>query len=333
MNHPPLPASPNRSGGSKTLWIVVAVVGGIAALGVLGCGWIGVLIYQGIRQVATDVRTSVEQVQSDLQADRREHRARMDEIRRRNLIDQAKGRAEEYQRRFEFFRDSGIGPTTAFHRAALEDPESFAREFQIQDEYFPQLEAAPSLEECQRLQTELETRVLEIRFERYRPELQSLRASVAAELAELDADAYCVLEVLPPLSELGKAAFGAALTFDIVAGMWLTSAATLGETSPLPFSQSVLEYAGQPRLAVIRERERAVDYIVQSVFAENHFDGLSPAACPWRLAASAPDEATAQAAAEQAAAQLRAQRRRASPTGPGADPRPVIVVRVPDDNG
>lgn len=348
MNNRYFPAKPNRANRSNTLRMIFGVLGGVSVLAVLCCGLIGFLIYHSVTRVATDIRKTAEQVKSDLEADRVEHRSRVDKNRLRDLVETAKARADDYKNRYEFcrkqfqarqrlvvdspFPDFDANPTSGFLRAVREDPESFSKEFQIKDEYIPKLEAANSLEECQRVAVELEAKVLEIRKKRYRSELESLRASVAQQLGELDAEAYCVVEVTPPISEFAKAAHGAALASDLISGMWIASAANLGETPALPFSQWIRENAGQPRVAVVRKKQRAVDYIVESIFAENHFDGLSPAVCPWRLVVTSPDEVTAQAAAEQAASKFRAEQRRIREPGKNADPRPVIVVRVPDAN-
>lgn len=343
MNDQRVQMEQSRSNDNKKMQ---RILGGLALLGVFICGLVGFVIYRRVSQTITNVRAVVDEVKRDFAADRAEHRNRVDENRRRELVDSAKASHAAYKEKFEFsrrfrldrerivanspFPDSDGNPKLGYARAVLEDPESFAREFQTRDDYAPKLEAARTLDECQRVAAELEAKVLTIRTERYRAELQSLKANVALKLAEVKADAYCVIEVTPPISEFGKATYGAALSFDLISGMWLVSAANLGETPVLPFSQWILENAGKPRVAVVRGTERAVDYIVQSVFAENRFEGTSTDACPWRLLTAAPDESTAKAAAEEAAARLRAERKHVPESGKASDPRSVVVVRVPD---
>lgn len=346
MKNSHLPVESSRSNVSKTLRLIFGGLAGLAVLAVLGGGLIVFRIYRSATQVVTDIRNTVEEVKRDFEADRVEHRARLDENRRRDLVEYAKASSEAYKNKFEFtrkrlldrerivadspFPDFDPNPKSGYCRAVREDPESFAREFRIRDAYLPKLEAARTLEDCQRVVTQLQAEVLKISIDRYRPELESLRATVAQQLGEIDAETYCVIEVTPPISEFEKAVHGAAFVFDISTGMWMFSAANLGETPALPFSSRILENAGKPRVAVVRTRENAVEYIVESVFAENHFEGAFPAACPWRLITAVPDEQTAQAAAEQAAARLRAQRKHVRDSGKAADPRPVVVVRVPD---
>jgi len=319
-------AGQTPSNGTRTFRRILALFAGLGVLVVLACVLGGLFVSRRVSQVVEGVRNTVQQAQREIRVEQAVQRARFDEIRRQNIIETLKARATQYQRHYQFIRDARIGQSTAFDRAVHEDPESFAGEFQVKQEFLDRMAATTSLVECERLAAELEAKVVTIRIQRYRRELESLRADVARDFKDIEADAFCVIELVPPFSGLGQAAFGAALAFDLIAGTWMVSAATLGEVPVLPISQSILKSAGQPRIAIVRGRGPTIEYLVDSVFAENHFEGVSREACPWRLIAACVDAATAVAAAEKAASEWREEQQRIRDSGRSADPRPIRIV-------
>jgi hypothetical protein len=323
---------PNSSPRDQTLLIVCSVIGGVVLLLILGCGLAGFLVYRNFNQVATEMHEALEQEKKGMEIERAARRAVEDEQERHGIVQTAIRDADSFEKGYEVARarDRIWEPRNAYQRAVRENPETFDQEVQIRAEYLAKLQATTTLEECQHLFAEQEAKVLEIRMERYRPELDALRTQVAQEFSESDVDEYFVVELIPPISDFQKVSLGLAITFDAISGIWLVSIASGGEMKPLPMSHAVRATMGNPRVVIIRNREKAIEYVVQSIFAENKYANTLIAECPWRLITASPNDVAAREAAEQTVAEHQAEQDRLRESDQRTDPRPVIVVRLPD---
>lgn len=351
MNHSPPPSAVAEAGARTnrlTLWIALGFVVGVWLLVVAACGVAGFFV---VRSVDRQFEKAVDGITQDLvrqEASRLEAESVGEREQRRQFVEQETARARSTRERFdramqinakfaeteERLRGAGLSPPTGpsrsgFDRAMRENPESFAEEFRVTEEYLAGLAAAETLEECQTLAGEHLTRLIQLRSRRYDPELSALRADVQRQLAEVDEEAYCVLSVIPPMSKFGKALHDTAFAFDLVTALPLLTPFTVEGGVRFPISQAVREQYGTPRVAVVQGRNAAVEYLVQSVFAESQFEGASPPSCPWTLVAAPADEQEAREAAERAAEAWQAEQQAAVEAKQPRDPRRIAVQIVP----
>jgi hypothetical protein len=295
----------------NTTWLVSgSVIGGVFIVLFLCCGSIGYVVQHQIAHHRELLKEQQKQ-QEVRRAERAAEQAERDEEKRKALVQSEEYKINSIRHQYEFYHDFRLDlePEHAVARAAREDADSFDEEIALRKEYLPKLEGTKSLEEFYRLRAEQDQFVVEIRTRRYQPELESLRAKVAIELMKADPEAYYVAQIVPRLDPNYK--------FQVA----ITTALTFGFGQEFA-RKELAEKLDKPRIAIIRGKEPTIDYVVQTIFATNDFNGVSEKICPWRLVTTTKDKQSAIETAAQAASQWNEEVQ---------DPREMVVLSLPDE--